>query len=145
MIFGENKNKVKNIVKPQMQNFRNLYAPTIELFKNVFEYPANPEDSASFCRQDKSVPVILQHLNLLPKWPVRRIVREWNRGRYRMDTEDVLRAVACSPKYQQIVRKSLAAIVWQSSVKQSIKNIPTAGIGKSFEYGWSKALKTFNL
>lgn len=146
MIFGENKNKVQNIVKPQIENFRNLYAPTVELFKPVFEYPAHmDEDDNVVCLQDKSPPVVLQHLSQLPKWPVRRIVREWNRGRYRMDTEDVLRAVACSPKYQDIVRKSLADIVWQSSVKQSIKNIPTAGIGKSIEYAWSKALKTFNL
>lgn len=145
MIFGENKNKVTNIVKPQIDNFRSLYAPTVELFKNVLEYPTADETSLGvLCRQDKSLPVILQHLNQLPKWPVRRIVREWNRGRYRMDTEDVLRAVAGSAKYQDVVRKSLADIVWQSSVKQSIKNIPTAGIGKSVEYAWSKALKTFN-
>jgi mitochondrial translocator assembly and maintenance protein 41 len=146
MIFGENKNKVHNIVKPQVHNFRWLYRPTIELFRNVLDYPDSTSELADvLCRQDKSPAVILQHLNLLPKWPIRRIVREWNRGRYRMDTEDVLRAVACSPKYQEIVRKSLADIVWQSSVKQSIKNIPTGGFKKSLEYAWSKAIKTFNL
>jgi len=146
MIFGENKNKVPNIVKPQIENFRNLYAPTIELFRSVLDYPVVEGDkSDALCRQDKSPPAILQHLNQLPKFPVRRVVREWNRGRYRMDTEDVLRAVATSPKYQEIVRKSLSDIVWQSSVKQSIKNIPTAGIVKSLDYAWSKALKTFNL
>lgn len=147
MIFGENKNKVQNIVKPQIENFRSLYAPAVDVFRDVFDYPT-PDDEENpivKCRQDKSPPVVLQHLNQLPKFPVRRIVREWTRGRYRMDTEDVLRAVACSPKCQDIVRKSLADIVWQSSIKQSIKNIPTAGIGKSFEYAWSKALKTFNL
>jgi mitochondrial translocator assembly and maintenance protein 41 len=146
MIFGEDKNKVQNIVKPQIENFRSLYTPTIDLFRNVFDYPASSsEGSEVLCRQDKSPPAILQHLNQLPKWPIRRIVREWTRGRYRMDTEDVLRAVACSPKYQEFVNKSLADIVWQSSVKQSIKNIPTAGLGKSIEYAWNKALKTFNM
>lgn len=146
MIFGENKNKVQNIVKPQIENFRNLYAPTVELFRSVLDYPKPDDQTANvLCRQDKSPAVTLQHLNLLPKWPIRRIVREWNRGKYRMDTEDVLRAVASSPKYQDIVRKSLADIVWQSSVKQSIKNIPTAGFRKSLDYSWSKALKTFNL
>lgn len=145
MIFGENKSKVQNIVKPQIDNFRSLYSPTVELFKTTFEYHPNDETNPdALCRQDKSPLVTLQHLNQLPKWPIRRIVREWNRGRYRMDTEDVLRAVAGSSKYQDIVRKSFADIVWQSSVKQSIKNIPTAGIGKSIEYGWNKALKTFN-
>lgn len=146
MIFGENKSKVINIVKPQIENFRNLYAPTVELFKTVFEMPRNDDANLIVtCRQDKSPLVTLQHLNQLPKWPVRRIVAEWNRGKYRMDTEDVLRAVASSPKYQEIVRKSLADIVWQSSIKQSIKNIPTAGFRKSLDYSWSKALKTFNM
>lgn len=146
MIFGENKNKVQNIVQPQIENFRSLYSPTIDLFRSVFDYPSSlSETSDAICRQDKSPAAVLQHLNQLPKWPIRRIVREWNRGRYRQDTEDVLRAVACSPKYQEIVRKSLADIVWQSSVKQSIKNIPTAGIGKTLEYAFAKALKTFNL
>lgn len=144
MIFGENKNKVENIVKPQIENFRNLYAPIVELFRSVLDYPKG-DDEVVKCRQDKSPQVILQHLNQLPKWPIRRVVRAWTTGRYRMDTEDVLRAVAYSPKYQEIVRKSLADIVWQSSVKQSIKNIPTAGASKSIDYAWSKALKTFNL
>lgn len=144
MIFGENKNKVQNIVKPQIENFRSLYAPTVELFRSVLDYPTSEEENVK-CRQDKSPQVILQHLNQLPKWPVRRVVRGWTTGRYRMDTEDVLRAVAYSSKYQEIVKTSLADIVWQSSVKQSIKNIPTAGASKSISYAWSKALKTFNL
>lgn len=146
MIFGENKNKVHNIVKPQIENFRHLYAPTVELFRGVLDYPMiTSEDENVKCRQDKSPQVILQHLNQLPRWPIRRVVRSWTTGRYRMDTEDVLRAVAYSSKYQEIVRNSLADIVWQSSVKQSIKNIPTAGASKSINYAWNKALKTFNL
>lgn len=148
MIFGENKNKVQNIVKPQLESFRSLYAPIVEVFHDVLDYPKENSSGNSelggLCRQDKSPVAILQHLNQLPKFPVRRIVREWNRGRYRMDTEDVLRAVACSPQCQDIVQKSLADIVWQSSVKQSIKNIPTAGLSKSLSYSWDKAMKTFN-
>lgn len=143
MIFGENKNKVPNIVKPQLENFENLYLPSLQRFKSLLEYPVGMEEHD--CQQCKSVASILQHLNLLPKWPVRRIVSEWNRGKYRMDTEDVLRAVANSNRCRDIVRKSLAAIIWQSSIKQSIKNIPAAGISKSLSYAWSKALKTFDL
>lgn len=143
MIFGENKNKVPNIVKPQLENFENLYLPSIQLFESLFVYPVGIEDSN--CQQDKSAASILYHLNMLPKWPVRRIVKEWNRGKYRMDTEDVLRAVACSNRCRDIVEKSLANLIWQSSIKQSIKNIPTAGISKSVSYAWSKALKTFDL
>lgn len=145
MIFGENKSKVKNIVKPQIENFRNLYKPTLDVFKSILNFSLTGDEHKVSWQQDKGPLVILQHLNQLPKHPIRRIVREWNRGRYRSDTEDVLRAVACSPRYQDIVRKSLADIVWQSSIKQSLKNIPTAGLKKSLSYSWSKALKTFSL
>lgn len=144
MIFGENKNKVQNIVRPQIEHFRNLYAPTLDVFKQMLDFSINGDEFNGKWQQDMSSLVALQHLNQLPKWPIRRIVREWNRGKYRSDTEDVLRAVACSPRYQEIVKKSLADIVWQSSVKQSLKNIPTAGISKSLSYAWSKALKTFS-
>lgn len=144
MIFGENKDKVQNIVRPQIEHFRNLYAPTLNVFKQILDFSIVGDEFKNKWQQDKSSLVVLQHLNQLPKWPIRRIVREWNRGRYRSDTEDVLRAVACSPSYQDILKKSLADIVWQSSVKQSIKNIPTAGISKSLSYAWSKALKTFS-
>lgn len=143
MIFGENKNKVPNIVSPQLENFENLYLPSIQRFKSVFDYPIGIEEPR--CSQNRSTASILQHLNLLPKWPVRRIVKEWNRGKYRMDTEDVLRAVSSSNRCREIVKNALAAIIWQSSIKQSIKNIPTAGISKSLSYSWSKALKTFDL
>lgn len=145
MIFGENKNKVQNIVKPQIENFRSLYAPVLEMFKSILDFTLTGDEHATRWKQDKAPLVVLQHLNQLPKWPIRRIVRDWNHGRYRSDTEDVLRAVACSPRCQDLVRKSLADIVWQSSVKQSLKNIPTAGFKKTLNYSWSKALKTFNL
>jgi translocator assembly and maintenance protein 41 len=144
MIFGENKNKVSNIVSPQVENFRSLYMPILEIFKSFVDY-TKIEGDKSYWEQDKSPSVVLQHLNQLPKVPIKRIVREWNRGKYRSDTEDVLRAIACSPRYPEIVKQSLSDIVWQSSIKQSLKNIPAAGFSKSMSYSWSKALKTFNL
>ncbi|CAO1425925.1 unnamed protein product [Diamesa hyperborea] len=148
MIFGENKNKVENIVKPQLESFRNLYFPAMKVFNQIVEFPNEDvifDNKNMMLRQDKSPHIILQHLNQLPKWPIRRIVKDWNKGKYRQDTEDVLRAVAVSPMYQDIVRKSLSDIVWRSSIFQSIKNIPTSGFQKSTIYMWTKALKTFGL
>jgi translocator assembly and maintenance protein 41 len=143
MIFGENKNKVENIVRPQIENFRSLYMPTLKLFKNFVTCPAEPIENGVF-QQDTSPHIILHHLNQLPKWPLRNIVREWNRGKYRQDTEDVLRAISFSPDYQDIVRRSLVSIVWNSSIFQSLKNIPTAGFSKSIKYSIAKVKKQFN-
>lgn len=143
MIFGENKNKVENIVRPQMDSFRSLYAPSLKLLTDFVQPPADPSISDATFQQDLSPIIILHHLNQMPKWPIRRIVREWNRGKYRQDTEDVLRAVSYSQDYKDIIKRSLADIVWNSSVVQSIKNIPTAGFAKSLKYSYAKAIKTF--
>lgn len=143
MIFGENKNKVENIVRPQLENFQSLYSPTLKLFKNFVECPPDPIEDGVF-KQDKAPHIVLHHLHQLPKWPLRKIVREWNRGKYRQDTEDVLRAISFSPDYQEMVRRSLESIVWSSSIFQSLKNIPTAGFKKSMRYSYAKAMKTFS-
>lgn len=37
MTFGENKDKVQNIVKPQLTGFRALYKPTLKLFKEYLQ------------------------------------------------------------------------------------------------------------
>jgi mitochondrial translocator assembly and maintenance protein 41 len=142
MVFGENKSKVENIVRPQLESFRSLYKPTLEMFHEQLQLPAENSDNC-VCMQCCTNKTILYHLNQLPKWPIRRIVRHWNSGKYRQDTEDVLRAVAYYPNYKGVVQRSINQIVWQSSVKQSIKNIPTAGIKKTMEYSWAKILKTF--
>lgn len=144
MIFGENKDKVNNIVRPQLEGFRNLYAPTLSHFHHVLSLPPENSDN-SVCIQDQSEKTILYHLNYLPKWPIRRIVYRQTKGRYRQDTEDILTAVSKSSNYRELVSQTLRSIVWQSSVKQSIKNIPSAGVAKSIKYSWAKALKTFNM
>lgn len=144
MIFGENKDKVNNIVRPQLESFRSLYLPTLKGLSSVLHLPLETSDN-SICSQDQSSKTILYHLGHLPKWPVRVIVHKKTRGRYRQDTEDILTAISKSSDYQETVARCLRSIVWQSSVKQSIKNIPSAGVIKSIKYSCSKALKTFNM
>lgn len=144
MTFGENKEKVKNIVKPQLEGFRELYKPTLKQFKDNLSFPTAIKHEIA-CEQDVSPTARLYHLNSLPKWPIRNICRDWNRGRYKQDTEDVLRAVAYSSICQETVYRSLNAIVFQSSAKQSLKNIPTAGFAKSIKYSWAKIQKMLNL
>ncbi|XP_055633532.1 phosphatidate cytidylyltransferase, mitochondrial [Toxorhynchites rutilus septentrionalis] len=143
MIFGENKDKVNNIVRPQLEGFRSLYASTLKELSPVLHLPSKTSDN-SVCTQDQSNKTILYHLSRLPKWPVRVIVHKKTRGRYRQDTEDILTAISKSSDYQDTVFRCLRSIVWQSSVKQSIKNIPSAGVIKSIKYSFAKALKTFS-
>lgn len=59
MAFGENPNKVKNIVNNQFLNFRNLYSPLLDLMPNVelqssskFALPTNSEIGVASMKQD---------------------------------------------------------------------------------------------
>lgn len=150
MIFGENKNKVDNIVRPQLAGFRNLYRPFIRSLNDYVEFPVfsvNDEDKENFqsssCKQDISPLAKLHHLNQLPRWPQKALTRFWNRGTLRQDTEDVLRAIAYDPDCDVIVQQCINDIVWQSSVRQSLKGILTAGLLKSMLYSGQKIIKMF--
>lgn len=66
-------------------------------------------------------------------------MRYWNKGtRNRQDTEDVLRALAFDQDCSEAVQTVLSDIVWDSSVKQSLKGILTAGLLTSAIYSWKK-------
>ncbi|KAK9869477.1 hypothetical protein WA026_003232 [Henosepilachna vigintioctopunctata] len=148
MIFGEKKNKVENIVKPQLNSFRQLYTPFLISLSDYVDFPGlkegNDENSDSLsivCSQDINPLARLHHLNQLPRWPQKALTRLWNRGSLRQDTEDVLRAIAYDPDCNEIVVKCLNSIVWKSSVSQSVKGIATAGLLKSVQYSSRKVTK----
>lgn len=63
MTFGEDRNKVKNIVGPQIGKFRELYAP---FWTGLAAY-ADFNSSSGRCEQDTSPSARMFHLNLLPK------------------------------------------------------------------------------
>lgn len=157
MTFGENKNKVRNIVVPQLADFRRLYKPIIQNLKEYIEFPvlnlkeeeifedvANAKaftDEKYRCFQDVSPMAKLHHLNQLPRWPQKALTRIWNRGNFKQDTEDVLRAIAYDPDSDAVVEQCINEIVWNSSVKQSLKGILTAGVMKSVKYSGQKIAK----
>lgn len=140
-IFGEDKNKVNNIVEPQVDVFREIYAPIIETLHEFVEI--QNDDSSKICRQDTSPVARLHHLNQLPRTPLRSIVRFWNKqaGGQRQDTEDVLRAVSFDTDVDVIVGNSIKDIVWKSSIAQALKGILTAGLIKSVRYSSKKIMK----
>lgn len=152
MTFGENKNKVNNIVKPQLIGFRNLYKPFLRSLEDYVDFPMlNVQDVLTkdgerlpYCAQDVSPLAKLHHLNQLPRRPQKLLTRFWNRGMLRQDTEDVLRAIAYDPDCSEIVQQCINDIVWESSVSQSLKGILTAGVFKSIRYSGQKILKMFN-
>jgi translocator assembly and maintenance protein 41 len=136
MSIGEDQNKIKNIVKPNMENFRKLYESILKNEDHVhwnktnglFEQPLSPSS-------------LSHHLNLLPKTLLNNLVREHNcDGRFR-DTEDVVLSFAHDMFCDEAVVRCISHIVKGSSWSQSIKGLLTAGFSKSIRYSGAKFKK----
>ncbi|XP_059619666.1 phosphatidate cytidylyltransferase, mitochondrial [Phlebotomus argentipes] len=124
MVFGENPNKVKNIVKPQLESFHKLYSPFIVQQR---EWLQCPESIGGMYCQDKSERIVLDQLKSIPfVYPATAL------------------SVRLREDYREHLRNILRSRVFRSSALQSLKNIPTAGLVKSLKYSYKKALKTFS-
>lgn len=146
MIFGENKNKVANIVKAQETEFFQLYAP---IMKDLAQYIAvdfgakekGSENVVTQFEQDKSVKAVEYHLRQAPVELRRRLIRN---AVFKGSYIDIIGPLAALKNLHEIVQISVNDIVWRSSITQSVKNIPSAGILKSLVYASRKAMKTFS-
>ena len=63
MLVGEDNNKVSNIVRCQIPNFRTLYNPILTELKDYVLI----DTSTGWGHQDTSFPAKLYHLSMLPK------------------------------------------------------------------------------
>ncbi|GBM61765.1 Phosphatidate cytidylyltransferase, mitochondrial [Araneus ventricosus] len=136
MHFGEDKQKIENIVQNQVSYFRDLYADQLKLMPQL-----HWNQSQCTIEQDSSSATTLHHLNLLPKTVQHNLLAIWNRdGRYR-DLEDVLQSLAHDPQCSEMVEKAIRDITLWSSISQSTKGILTAGIMKSLKYSSRKVKK----
>lgn len=138
MVFGENKDKVKNIVQPQMGQFHELYLPFMKQFKWCLH--VSDAFKGETMHQDKALHVIRRHVELLPFGVSNQLLLD----DYIEAKEAGLWRLASNPQLPRLVSKVIADIVWSSSARQSLKNIPTAGLTKAVRYAWQKALKTFS-
>ncbi|XP_046391979.1 phosphatidate cytidylyltransferase, mitochondrial [Ischnura elegans] len=162
--FGEDKNKVDNIVGAQLGALRDLYANSMRSMRNYLHvWPDGESDGCGVnIEQDVSPEARLYHLMQLPRVPQMRLVRDWNRGirggaikgyfsevllmsrrgvRRRYDAEDALRAMSFDPDSGVMVQSVLRDIVRRSSITQSLKGILTAGLMKSLRYSAKKIVK----
>ena len=139
MIVGEDRNKVSNIVRPNVTLFRQLYSNRLA---DLSDY-LNAVLSRGRIDQDVSPSARHFHLSQLPKTLQWNLVVEWNHdGRYR-DVEDVLRSAAYDRDSGALVGNALAKIVRGSSVSQAARGIVTAGPLKTVKYSWAKLVKMY--
>ncbi|XP_022665545.1 phosphatidate cytidylyltransferase, mitochondrial-like isoform X3 [Varroa destructor] len=139
MIFGEDRNKISNIVKPAVGDFTKLYAPVLQAMSTI-EWT----NGANKVQQDLSEQARLHHLELLPKAVQHQLMTKWRPGENRhKDVEDILKSIARNPASlcAEVVQESVRAIVWSSALKQSIKGLVTSGPLKALSYSASKISK----
>ncbi|XKL64255.1 hypothetical protein PGB90_004341 [Kerria lacca] len=141
MWFAEDKNKIKNIVLPQIEYFRELYSSVISSLSDFLHIPNNV--TSTNCEQNMNPEARWHHLNNLPRVPQKEIVKYFNKINHtRRDTEEILQTMSYDPDVGLILNNILKKIVFKSSIKQSLKGIVTAGIVKSIKYSGRKIYKT---
>ncbi|XP_018916896.2 phosphatidate cytidylyltransferase, mitochondrial [Bemisia tabaci] len=142
MLIGEDKRKVQNIVIPQIEKFHDLYFPTLVKLKDFIYMPETNHPRR--CSQDTSALASLHHLLNLPIPIQREIAYQWNLILVStQDTEEALCSLASDPRREKIVQSVFKRIVINSSIKQSLKGILTAGLLKSVHYSGLKLMKMF--
>ncbi|XP_050524895.1 phosphatidate cytidylyltransferase, mitochondrial [Daktulosphaira vitifoliae] len=133
MIIGEDKNKIQNIVKPQMDNFRLLYSPIIKSMSHVVTLN-------TIGHQDKSVESKIFHLNKLPINLKNKLIKNLEKIEKK---NQILHEIAMRNDTNILVSNSINQIVFYTSLTQSLKGILTAGLLKSIIYSLSKLKKMF--
>jgi len=138
MIVGEDKRKVANIVRPQTERFRALYGPALRL---MADRVSDASAAAATMDQDKSAGGALYHLERLPEHLRNVLLRSVDNGHA---DDQLLRTLAGRPDLGDIVRDGIRRIVFYSSLAQSLKGVPMAGLRKSVVYSYNKLRKMVN-
>lgn len=141
MMFGEDKNKIDNIVAGQINTFDQIYNPIIKLTP-CFKESVHWNESKQLYAQDLSPKTLLKSLKLLPK-QVRKTICHLHSNEARTKEADiVLGSMSRSINCDKIVSQAICIIVRRSSLSQSFKGLLTAGLIKSIRYSQRKLIKS---
>ncbi|XP_030632928.1 phosphatidate cytidylyltransferase, mitochondrial isoform X1 [Chanos chanos] len=136
MVIGEDKSKVSNIVKDNLQHFRSLYNSILQECPQVVYKPQQGK-----LEVDKSPEGQFTQLMALPRTLQQQITRLVDPPGKNRDVEEILLQVAQDPDCGSVVQQGISAIVKSSSISQSAKGIVTAGMVKTVSYSTKKLLK----
>ena len=132
MVVGEDRNKVANIVRPQMDRFRELYK------RRLLEVTPHLHIShGGDCVQDMSSGGRVGHLTRLPSGVRDKVLAMHTNNKNNMQVEEVLLHPDCS----QAVAKAVGQVVAGVDKSQAAKGILTAGGKKAVIYSWAKVQK----
>uniref|UniRef100_A0A3P9MJZ2 Phosphatidate cytidylyltransferase, mitochondrial n=1 Tax=Oryzias latipes TaxID=8090 RepID=A0A3P9MJZ2_ORYLA len=136
MVIGEDKSKVANIVKDNMQHFKTLYS---NILRDCPQLVYKPQQGK--LEVDKSPEGQFVQLMALPRTLQQRITKLVDPPGKNRDVEEILLQVAQDPECGAVVQQGISSIVKSSSITQSIKGIATAGLWKTTSYSSRKLMK----
>uniref|UniRef100_A0AAZ3S2I2 Phosphatidate cytidylyltransferase, mitochondrial n=2 Tax=Oncorhynchus tshawytscha TaxID=74940 RepID=A0AAZ3S2I2_ONCTS len=136
MVIGEDRSKVANIVKENVQHFRILYNNILQECPQVVYKPQQGK-----LEVDKSPEGQFVQLMALPRTLQQRITRLVDPPGKNRDVEEILLQVAQDPDCGSVVQQGISSIVKSSSITQTAKGIATAGLLKSLSYSTKKLQK----
>lgn len=141
MIFGEDKNKIDNIVSRQTERFDQLYLPIIKMNHNFKDYVQWNESKKTFT-QNLSPKAILNNLRLLPNCVRKNVSETYGREARTIESEALLSSLSRNINCDKVLQQAIASIVRRSSLSQSLKGLLTAGVIKSVKYSQRKLMKS---
>ncbi|XP_076595903.1 phosphatidate cytidylyltransferase, mitochondrial isoform X2 [Chaetodon auriga] len=136
MVIGEDKSKVSNIVKDNIEHFRILYSNILRDCPQVVYKPQQGK-----LEVDKSPEGQFIQLMALPRTLQQKITKLVDPPGKNRDVEEILLQVAQDPDCGAVVQQGISSIVKSSSITQSIKGIATAGLWKTVSYSSKKLMK----
>lgn len=132
MLFGEKKNKVKNIVAGQRDLFAEIYKPILGQRQEFKEHVYVHDDCVA---QNKHPEIVRARLKSLPE-TIRNTIAA--KQRVSFEDEDELLRLSQGETHKDIVAKAIRSVVRKSSTTQSLKGILTAGPQNAALYAYRK-------
>ncbi|PVD26243.1 hypothetical protein C0Q70_13913 [Pomacea canaliculata] len=133
MTFGEDHNKVVNMVRPNIEHFRQLYEKILDSTEHLYWHRG-----LGRLEQPQSHVARFHHLQLLPKTVLLSLQGQHSQAYRNPDLEEVLRFYAHDTHCDEAVARCIRKTVRKSSWSQSLKTILSAGIRKSLVYSAKK-------
>ena len=137
----ENLNKVRNIVEPNIEHFRNLYESVINdspfVERTDYGYCQAPRTDKNLRALEKLIPAKLLHVPEDGSHPKTRVFKFDDR----LETKHQLFRKVAAGDYRY-PEEQLKKVMFIPSINQTIKGFFTAGASKSFRYGLAKWRKS---
>ena len=134
MVVGEDRNKVSNIVRPQVDRFRELYSSRLEEAAHYLHM------TDGVCEQDMSTERRMTHLRKVPSGIMDKVLSMNNTNQNSLQLEELLTKIA-HPEHSQVLAKAVGEVVGGVDKSQAAKGIITAGGRKAAVYSWAKVKK----